>query len=89
MVANANTTLTVQEVADLLRVQQKKVCAWIDAGELRAVNVAQRSDSTNGRWRITREALEQFMTSRTPQARTAIVRRRRKRRQEQEVKQFV
>jgi excisionase family DNA binding protein len=56
---NQAERLTVREVADLERVSQEKVLAWIGTGELRAINVA----STHGcspRWRIARDDLALF-----------------------------
>lgn len=45
-------------------VSQHTVLAWIDSGELRAVDVS-RKRGGKPRWRITQEALDSFELSRT------------------------
>lgn len=55
----------------------RKVLAWIEAGELRAVNMA-ASRSGRPRWRISPESIEAFEASRTnPAVKTTPSKRRR------------
>jgi excisionase family DNA binding protein len=55
--------LTTGQVAQQLAVAAEKVLAWIRQGELRAVNVAERV-SAKPRWRISPEALDEFLLRR-------------------------
>ena len=52
--------LTVPEVAQLLRVRQTKVLAWIRAGKLQAFNVTQKPGG-RPKYRINPSALNAFM----------------------------
>ena len=61
-------------VAELLQVDPGTVRGWIVSGELRASNLASRS-ATRPRWRISREALEQFLAGR--ELRPTTIRRKR------------
>jgi excisionase family DNA binding protein len=54
--------LTPPEIAKLLRVSNEKVYGWIRRGDLRAVNVGNK---TRPRFRIAREHLDSFLESRT------------------------
>lgn len=66
---------TPPEAARLLRVKPEKVRAWIAKGELRAVNVG---DRTRPRWRIMAADLASFLARRsaTPPPKPAPRRRR-------------
>ncbi len=66
--------LTPPEAAKLLRVDPSTVIGWIKSGELPASNLASRS-ATRPRWRISREALEEFLAGREP--RPAVKKKRR------------
>ncbi len=48
---------TVADVAEILGVSEKSVRDFINAGEIRAVKV--------GQWRITKEAIQEFMEARS------------------------
>jgi excisionase family DNA binding protein len=65
--------LTTRQVAEQLAVASEKVLAWIRQGELRAVNVAERV-SAKPRWRISPEALEEFLLRRQSTAPTPTTR---------------
>lgn len=68
MAATATKTewLTPPEVAKELGIEPEKVRAWIEARKLDAVNVAMETGRTKQpRWRISREALEAFLASRS------------------------
>jgi Helix-turn-helix domain len=70
--------LSPPQLAELLAVDCKKILAFIATGELVAVNLAQRSNG-RPRWRISPEALEQFLArrqSRTPSPRAARSRKK-------------
>lgn len=69
------STLTVRQVAERYGVNVSKVLAWIAAGTLLAVNIAQRSGG-RPRWRITTEAVEQFELARSSAPQPRAVRRR-------------
>ena len=55
---------TVTDLMHRFGVSQHTVLAWIDSGELKAVDVS-RKRGGKPRWRITQEALELFEQSRT------------------------
>ena len=76
------TYLTPPELAKQLRVTPERVRAWIERGELRAVNVGDRS---RARWRISADAVIAF-----EQGRAAIpaVKPTRKRRPPPEIIDF-
>jgi excisionase family DNA binding protein len=57
--------LTPQEVADLLQVHVTTVLAWCKSGELKAINASEKRGSTKRRWRISREAYQNFENSRS------------------------
>ena len=57
------TWLTPPQFAKRLGVQAQKVLGWIRSGELRAVNVADRT-GRRPRWRISAEAAEEFLRRR-------------------------
>lgn len=54
---------TPPAIAKMLAIKVDKVHAWIHAGELKAVNVAQKR-SGRPRWRVLDEHLEEFLRSR-------------------------
>ena len=56
--------LTPPDVAEQLGVEPPKVIAWINAGELVAVNVAQSLHGKRPRWRIDPRELEAFLLRR-------------------------
>jgi len=60
--------LTVPEVARLLRTRESRVLSWVRAGRLPAINL---SEGQRPRYRIARQALDDFLASRavTPAAR--------------------
>jgi len=78
-------TYIPREVAEIFRVSEEKVLRWIASGELVAFNVA-ASTSGRPRWRITQEALDDFIRTRSatppPQKPT------RRKRQRAEVQQW-
>ncbi len=51
----SDTVYTIEEVAKMLKVSQMTVRRLIDEGELEAFKVGNQ-------WRITKEALDRFMT---------------------------
>lgn len=55
--------LTVEEVARWLRVTEESVRRWARAGELEGSLISTRSG-----WRFTREAVEEFLRSRSNKA---------------------
>lgn len=56
-------TYTVNQVAELFKVNRETVVYWIRAAELAAVNVARNKDGMP-RYRITQEALDGFILRR-------------------------
>jgi excisionase family DNA binding protein len=58
--------LTIQEVALRLHVSRDTVERWINAGDLRAVNVGGRlgKESRRSSWRISPQSLEVFLEAR-------------------------
>lgn len=71
--------LTPPAVAALLGVQPAKVRRWIASGELSAANLAERA-SGRPRFRVSRQALDDFLASRTPSAPKPRKRRKRQER---------
>jgi excisionase family DNA binding protein len=74
-ISHVRPWLTTRQVADQLSVDTAKVLTWIHQGELRAVNVAERV-SSKPRWRISPEALEEFLLRRQSSTPTPVIRRR-------------
>lgn len=70
--------LTTKQVAGILATDIGKVCDWLADGSLVGVNVARHSGGIRPRWRISREALEQFIAKRSSQPAPAPVARPRK-----------
>lgn len=68
--------LTPPEAAKLLRVDPATVICWIRSGELLASNLASRS-ARRPRYRISRQALDDFLAGRQVQVRPKIIRRKR------------
>ena len=66
--------LTPPRIAKLLGISDEKVCGWCATGKLRAVNV---SDAVRPRWRISQEALDEFLAARESRPTTRPTRRRR------------
>ena len=56
---------TAQEVANRLCVKVDGVLGFIASGELVAVNVARSRSGLKPRWRISEEAVQDFLRSRT------------------------
>lgn len=85
--APAQQWLTPPEVAKQLGIHAEKVRAWIEQGELIAVNVA---ENAKGRptWRIAALELEKFLASRQCRPRLKLTRIRR-RRSTLPVKQYI
>lgn len=80
-------SLTVPEVAERLHVHADVVRDLIRSGELQAFSVNVRPGSSKPRYRITSDALEQFITRRSIRTPTRPTRRPRK--QRREVRQWV
>jgi excisionase family DNA binding protein len=59
----SNNWLTVPSIAESLGIDAGKVLGWLRSGELTGVNVAHRRDG-RPRWRVSAEALEQFLQRR-------------------------
>ena len=55
--------LSTGEVSRQLRVAESKVRHWIVSGQLAGINVA-ASETQRPKWRISRQALEEFMAKR-------------------------
>lgn len=66
---------TVNEVRELLKVKPHTILGWINVGELEAVNIGQGKKQP--RYRISQEALDKFLASRT-KAKPPVKSRRRK-----------
>ncbi len=69
--------MSPQQVAKRLRVSADKVRDWINKGELKAVNVANR-DSSRPRWRISEDAIRDFENKRQASTPPSAVQRRKK-----------
>lgn len=68
---------TPPKIARELGINVNKVLGWIARGELAAVNLAERPTG-RPRWKVSREALDEFLASRTPAAPQPRKRRARK-----------
>lgn len=66
--------ITPPKFAEQLGIKPEKVIAWIRRGELKAVNVADRLGS-RPRWRMSPEALSDFLRPRESQPPTITKRR--------------
>lgn len=71
---------TPNALATRLGIKSDKVRAWINAGQLLAVNVAENPNGQRPRWRIAESEVDRFLQSRSnmPAAKTKTVQRRRK-----------
>ena len=69
-----SVTFSPQQIAERHGIDRAKVLRWIDAGDLRAINVA---SNPNGRprWRIPEEALAEFEQRRANPAAVPVQRR--------------
>ncbi len=76
--------LTPPQVAERFGIDPEKVRAFIDSGELRAINVAAKRCS-RPRWRISPDALADFEASRSATPPPTVTRRRRR---DPSIKQF-
>ena len=56
--------LTVADLCDKVGVTEHTVLTWIRSGELPAVNVGRRPGAGKPRWRVSPEALAQFVQTR-------------------------
>ena len=81
-------TYTTKEVAESLRVSPDKVLAWIRSGELEAVDVSTRG-SRKKRFRVTHDAFQQFLRSRTTRPAPRPERRARRRQDEERIPEYV
>lgn len=70
--------LTPARVAECLGVNCSKVVAWINAGELKAANVA-RNRHGQPRWRIAQSDLDDFLLRRTSQPPAPMTKQSRRR----------
>lgn len=77
--SSADATLTPDDVAQRYSVGVRTVAGWIEAGELRAVNVSRSPRSKKPRWRVTAEAIEEFELRRAATPAQLTTRARRKR----------
>lgn len=55
---------TVQAAAETLSVDDEQVLAWINSGQLKAVNVAKSPAGKRPRWRIPEASMGRFLLSR-------------------------
>jgi hypothetical protein len=81
-------TLSPKEVAERHRVAPRKICRFIESGELVAINIASRLNGEKPRWRITPEALADFERRRSSSATAPTKQPARRRRNESAVIQF-
>lgn len=56
--------LSPPEVAAQLRVARSNVVAWINAGELAAIDTSKVKNSKRPRWRVSPDAVKAFLESR-------------------------
>lgn len=78
--------LTVAQVAELLAVDPSKVLHWLNSGQLVGIDVAENRGRRK-RWRISREALDEFLSAR--QSVTAAPKPKRNCRPQRDIKEFV
>jgi len=55
---------TVKDLCARYGVAAHTVLNWIASGELRAINIGRKLSAKKPRWRITKESLERFETTR-------------------------
>lgn len=70
-------TYTPPTISKMLHVSRHTVMAWIRRGELKASNLASKT-ATRPRFRVTKEALEEFLSDREVTPAPEPVRRRRR-----------
>lgn len=78
MQSDASGWLTPPEIAARLRCRSSKVILWIRREQLRAVNLAENPDGKRPRWRVSPEALAEFLAARTNRAPVPTSRRRKR-----------
>ena len=71
------TFLSVAEIGDRMAVKTDTVLAWINSGQLRAINVASPG-CHRPRWRIDSADLDHFLAERRTAPRPPATRRRRR-----------
>jgi hypothetical protein len=71
------TTFSIRDLQERYKVTEHTVLAWIYAGDLKALNVGRNQGNKKPRWRITKEAIEQFELTRMHSAPVPTVRKRR------------
>lgn len=76
MIATPRSKLTVSEYAEECGVTQHTVLAWINRGELQAVNMARKLGGRPS-WRISRDAIDRFEATRSAMPRPATTKTRR------------
>ncbi len=71
---------TPPRLAKRLGIAEDKVYAWIASGQLLAINMAAHPDGERARWRISEDAISDFLARRTskPAASTPAKQRRRR-----------
>jgi excisionase family DNA binding protein len=79
-------TLSPGEIAKLLQVSDGTVGSWISNGELAAFVASRSASSRRPRYRVSEEALSEFMARRSVVPPAAPVRRRRKNADDQIIK---
>jgi excisionase family DNA binding protein len=57
--------LTIPEVAELLGTGPKLVRSWIASGALKAIDFSSGPATTRRRWRVTPQALDEFLAPRS------------------------
>jgi excisionase family DNA binding protein len=60
--------LKPSEVAARLAISERAVRRLIETGKLSAINVSENPEGPKPRYRVTREAMEEFITARTTRA---------------------
>jgi excisionase family DNA binding protein len=60
-----SSTLSVHDLCERYSVSEHTVLAWINRGELRAINVGRSLGAKKPRWRVPQAALEAFELART------------------------
>ena len=71
------TYLSPPQIAEQWGVKPSKVIAFIDSGELKAVDLSERLGGKRRRWKVSPEAIEAFLQARTNRAPAKAVKRRR------------
>jgi len=85
---NESVWKTPPQLAKMLGIEPPKVIGWIKRGELRAVNVADRTGG-RPRWRISPDAVENFLRVRESKAPPPKATRQRRQRQPADFIEFV